>query len=46
MDIGGKRRTLAKGKENKRLAKERLKSLFKERALLAQVDGDGRRLSL
>ncbi len=38
-DIGGKRRTLAKGKDNKKQARERLKALLEEQELLAQVDG-------
>ena len=38
-DIGGRRRSLAKGKDNKKLAKERLKTLLEEQALLVQVDG-------
>lgn len=38
-DLGGKRRILAKGKANKSLAKEQLKSLLEEQAMLAQVNG-------
>ena len=38
-DIGGARRVLAKGKQNKSLATERLRELLKEQALLADVNG-------
>jgi hypothetical protein len=37
-DLGGKRRTLAKGRENKQPAKDKLKSLLEEQALLARVN--------
>ena len=37
-DIGGARHLLAKGKANKKLAKDRLKELLDEHALLAEFD--------
>jgi hypothetical protein len=36
-DIGGHRHVLAKGKVNKKLAKDRLKEIADEQALLAEV---------
>src|SRR4029453_10634350 len=38
-DFGGKRRTLAKGRQNKQAAKDKLKSLLEEQALPARVNG-------
>jgi len=38
-DLGGKRRTLAKGRQNKQAARDKLKSLREEQALLARVNG-------
>jgi integrase/recombinase XerC len=38
-DIGGARHVLAKGKANKKLAKEKLKGLLEEQELLADVNG-------
>lgn len=38
-DFGGKRRTLAKGRGNKQAAKDTLKKLLEEQALLARVNG-------
>jgi integrase len=38
-DLGGARHVLAKGKANKRLAREKLRELLDEQALLADVNG-------
>ena len=37
-DFGGKRRTLAKGRQNTQAAKDKLKSLLEEHALLTAMN--------